>query len=114
MYKFYLTVLIFTVACSRSISVSKQTLIITNKSIQDSIFVQSLRVLDSTADLYPNDSIIYCCKEEVLFMEKRTGIESGSPGTFAGKLYFLRVDLERWRSWYKAGGILKKNLVRRF
>lgn len=67
----------------------------------DSDYTYHFRILDSAAAVTEYDTIVLCCRGNISFMERITKIPASSSGTFAGKLYFTKRDLQRWHEWYK-------------
>ena len=71
-----------------------------NKLILDSAFT-IFNTLDSAANLVIDDTIVSCCRGGISFMERTTKIPPSSPGTFLGRFYFTKSDLQKWHTWYE-------------
>src|SRR4051812_618733 len=72
----------------------------TSTEISDTSFEYHFNILDSVVKANPNDTIYACCIPSIKFMEIKTGIEAHSDGTYFGKLYFSKEDLQKWREWW--------------
>lgn len=63
------------------------------------LFSYHFKILDSAAIESRVDTIGGFI-QSVSFMEKHTGIESGTEGSFLGRLGFTKTALKHWHDWY--------------
>lgn len=64
-------------------------------------FKYHFQILDSVVQRSPIDTFYHCCTQSIEFMEEKTEIEPSSPDGFFGRLYFTKIDLEKWHEWYE-------------
>jgi hypothetical protein len=89
-----LAILLFASLCGFTSGAQKAT---QNKMEQ---FKHHFSILDAIAKETSSDTLLNCIAS-IQFMEKHTGIEASSDGTYIGKLTCTKSDLQKWHDWYR-------------